>query len=139
MTNVFNWIDSTLVHIIRSDPGYYYMFLYFVYATVSMNTLAKLDTRIGARIPDPVRAIFLIFQYTNSRISILCIISQIFAYAMVAIFIISQFHPPYFLYMYTSDPNEFFSGIIRIHSIIVIPVALLEGYICELKEWWRKR
>ena len=94
--------------------------------------LAQYDSFLKIRISDSVRIALMIFSFKNEAISVFCIISQILAYVMVGLFILSRFVSLDFLLLISDDPNALYQSMLKAHLLILFPVALIEEGICYL-------
>ena len=116
---------------------YIYMGCYLFVVCCGVNTLAGYESFLEIWISDYVRVFLLIFSFRRPRISVLCVISQIFAYFMIGVFIISRFRSLDFLYAISSDPNTFFTNLLKIHLFVFFPIAFMEAGICYLVRNYR--
>ena len=132
---------SELPRLIREDPGYLNMTLYLFYATAAINTIAEYESFFGVRVPHTLRMICLIWNREQlEKISILCVMSQIFTYIMVVIFVISRFLNSFdFLSFLSQNPVGLLNKLIKVHNLAFLPGALIEVGICALVKRWKNR
>lgn len=124
-------LNDLIARLIREFNDYVFMCIYSVIVCWCARRIAENDSFIGVRVPAPVRAFLLILSFQRERISILCIISQVYGYIMIILFIVSRFHPLYFLDMLSSDPNALYRKLLIVHVFLLIPFAIIETEICD--------
>lgn len=110
---------------------YAYMIMYLISVCAFAREIAKYKSFLGVRISIKARYALLIFSRIQPKISVICLISQIYAYTMIFLFILSRFVSFDFLYYVTSDPNTLFTNMLKSHFVI-FPVGILEVGICKL-------
>ena len=111
---------------------YTYMGAYLLGVCLLVREIARYDSLIKIEVSKSTRLCLLIFSFEREQISLLCIVSQIYAYMMITFFAVSRFQSLDFLYAITDDPNMFFNILLRVHYVIIIPIAIIEEAICYL-------
>lgn len=117
-----------------SDPVYF--FAYFIAMCVGVRYMAENKSYIGVKISDKSRCLLLIFSFREIRISFISIISQIYLYIMLLLFIMSKIVSPEMMAVVSNDPNGLLSKLALIHIAVIFPVGMIESSICE---WQFKR
>lgn len=111
---------------------YIHMGCYLLVVCLFVYRLAQYESFIEIRVPYSVRLFLLILSFKRKRISAMCVVSQIYAYIMIGLFIASRFHSLEFLSIISNDPNTFYDNLLKFHYIVLIPVAIIEAGICYL-------
>ena len=111
---------------------YVHMGAYLLGVCLLVREIARYDSFIKIEVSISARLFLLIFSFERKQISLLCIVSQIYAYTMIGLFIVSRFQSLDFLYAITDDPNTFFNNLLRVHYVLIIPVAIIEEGICYI-------
>ncbi len=117
-----------------SDP--FYFFSYFVSMCMGVRYMAENKSYVGVKLSDKARYRLLIFSFKEIKISVFAVISQIYLYAMLALFIVLKIVPPEAIGKVTNDPNGLLSKLVLIHFAVIFPVGMIESSICE---WNYKR
>ena len=117
-----------------SDPVYF--LAYFVSMCIGVRYMAENKSYVGVKLSDKARYRLLIFCFKRIKISIFAVISQIYLYAMLALFIVLKIVPPEAIGKVTNDPNGLLSKLVLIHFAVIFPVGMIESSICE---WNYKR
>ena len=116
---------------------YLHICIYLLGVCLFARAIAQYDSLLALKIPNHIRTFLLIFSFRKERISVFCVISQIYAYIMMLLFVISRFRSLTFLYMFSVDPNTLYNNLLKFHYIILIPVAIMELGLCALKKWFK--
>lgn len=111
---------------------YAHICLYLVLSCLFSYEVAQHESFVGIRITQRMRHIFLIFFSKSEKISLLCIFSQLYAFVMVGVFIVSRFCSLDFLYLISEDPNSLYNSILKFHLLVIIPIEMLEVGLCSL-------
>lgn len=112
------------------------MFLYLVASCLFSYEIAQHESFVGVRISKRIQHILLIFFSKYEKVSLLCILSQLYAFFMMGIFIASRFCSLEFLYLISDDPNALYNSMLKFHLIVIIPIAMVEvGLRGLLKRW----
>ena len=111
---------------------YLHIFIYLLGVCLFVRAIAQYDSLLALRIPNHIRFFLLIFSLRKERISVFCVVSQIYACAMIVLFVVSRFRTLTFLYMFSADPNTLYNNLLKFHYIVLIPVAIMELGLCAL-------
>ncbi|MEA4920352.1 MAG: hypothetical protein VB078_05500 [Clostridiaceae bacterium] len=117
-----------------SDPVYF--LAYFIAMCGGVKYMAENKSYIGVNVSDKCRRLLLIFSFKENKISIISVVSQIYLYIMLALFVISKVIPPEVIAVVSNDINELLSKLAFIHIAVIFPVGMIESSICE---WQFKR
>lgn len=97
-----------------------YMCIYLMTVSVFSYEIARHESFVGIRISKKMQHRLLIFGSKLEKISIICIISQVYAFIMIGIFVVSRFiYPLKFLYSHYNNMFDF-------HLWVIIPIGMLE-------------
>lgn len=105
---------------------YAHMFLYLVISCLFSYEVAQHESFLGIRISQRTRHILLIFFSKSEKISFFCILSQMYAFVMISIFVVSRFCSLEFLYLVSKNPNALYTNMLKFHLIVIIPISMLE-------------
>lgn len=111
---------------------YVYIGSYLFFVCMLAKEVAKYDSFLKVRVPYSARLPLMIFSFERERISIFCVISQVYAYLMIFLFILSRFISLDFLLLISDDPNALYMNLIKFHVVIIFPIAIIEEGICYL-------
>ena len=110
--------------------------LYFVAACVGIHFTARNRTYVGINVPNVLRCILLIFLFEKIGISIFVVLSQIYLYFLLLLFIMVKTLPAEMNIPVVGNPDTLRLCLFLVHFAILSPIAIIESSICE---WRYKR
>ena len=111
---------------------YIYIALYIALTCVFVRELAKYNSFLCINVTDMARMLLLIFSFSKVKISIICVLCQIYTYIMLLLFVVSRFVSLDFLLQFFQDPNLLYSNLIKAQILFLFPIGFIEAGICEL-------
>ena len=99
---------------------------YFILCCAFAKQLARHGSFLAIPTSDSWRHILLILDYSQPRISIMCIISQIYTYFMLILYLTLHFPPLHGLNVFSYNFNELIKYLIKFHYIGIFPFSLIE-------------
>ena len=114
---------------------YIYIGCYLFAVCCLVKTLAEYESFLDIWVSDRLRVALFIFSFQRPKISAFCIISQVFFYFMIALFVVSRFFSIDFLRYLSDNPNALYQNLLKMHLMVFFPIAFLEEGVC----YWIKR
>lgn len=102
-----------------------FMISYWIFALIWVNTVDRETNLCPIHVSNLMRKFLGILAYRKTEISILCFISQFYAYFLTSIFIISRFVSLDFLKLFFDDPNVVYILAIKAHILVLAPLELI--------------
>ena len=115
-----------------------FMVSYWLFALIWVNTVDRITDLCPIHVSNFSRKLLGIFAHRNTEISILCVISQFYAYFLTAIFIVSRFVSLDFLKLLFDDPNAAYINAVKAHIFVLVPLEMLAMGIYALIEKIRR-
>ena len=105
--------------------------LWFFSITYCVNQTATRDSLIAIPVPYAIQRILLIFADTMPRIGLLTVVSQIYNFLLLLVFIWSRIQPLTFLYAVFDDPNTAYRYALLVPIFVLLPLTWIEIGICR--------
>lgn len=83
--------NERLEYLLFNNPVYF--FLYCLCIILCVGNIARHESFFSVYVPDKIRPFLLIFNFERVQISIFCIISQLFLYAALIVFVTLKIFP----------------------------------------------
>lgn len=106
--------------------------LWFFSITYCVNQTATRDSLIAIPVPYAIQRILLIFADTMPRIGLLTVVSQIYNFLLLLVFIWSRIQPLTFLYAVFDDPNTAYRYALLAPIFVLLPLTWIEIGVCHL-------
>ena len=115
-----------------SMKDFLFIALWFFSITYCVNQTATRDSLIAIPVPYAIQRILLIFADTMPRIGLLTVVSQIYNFLLLLVFIWSRIQPLTFLYAVFDDPNTAYRYALLAPIFVLLPLTWIEIGVCHL-------
>ena len=107
---------------------------YFIAMCINARFWARNRSYVSVKVSDHIRYILLIISFEQIRISVFCVISQLYLYAMVLLFVVSKIIS--LETIVSIGTGTLISWLTLFHIIVLVVMGSIESHICE---WRYKR